>query len=151
MGEEQHHRLKHGYYCVQLPDDAERSRNLSRAEYQKLADDFFSSTSPWKDILHSQRFGIPNFVSNVSSLLVELIEAKYAALFCKVCRDERNAVNVIPMGHLHLVQLPVYLLHEVMEVYPRFRLDVWRQGFEEEINEHSLPTPNIAVHVESFW
>ena len=69
--------LKHGYYCVRLPDDDERSQAMTRADYQRLADQFFNATSPWKDILHSQRFGVPNFVSDISKLLVGLIETKH--------------------------------------------------------------------------
>lgn len=68
--------LKHGYYCVRLPDDDERARKISRAESQKLAAEFFDTTLPWSSIPERNRFGIPNFVSDISQLLVGLIESK---------------------------------------------------------------------------
>jgi len=70
------HKLKHGYYCVRLPDDEERHRNITRAESLTLAADFFNTTSPWSDIADRHRFGIPGFVSDISRLLVRLIENK---------------------------------------------------------------------------
>lgn len=67
------HRLHHGYYCVRLPNDAERSRNITRAESQRNAAEFFNNTSPWKDIPERRRFGIPGFVADISRLLMALI------------------------------------------------------------------------------
>ncbi|KAF8063625.1 P-loop containing nucleoside triphosphate hydrolase protein [Lyophyllum atratum] len=66
--------LKHGYYCVRLPDDDERGRNISRVESQKIAAHFFENTAPWNTIADRNRFGVPNFVTNISELLVRLIE-----------------------------------------------------------------------------
>ncbi|KAH7921346.1 hypothetical protein BV22DRAFT_1107246 [Leucogyrophana mollusca] len=68
------HHLKHGYYCVRLPDDEERRQNLSRAESQQRAEDYFRITPPWSEIQDRGRFGIPAFVSDVSKLLIKLIE-----------------------------------------------------------------------------
>jgi hypothetical protein len=68
--------LKHGYYCVRLPDDDERARKISRTESQKFSADFFDNTSPWSSISERNRFGIPNFVFDISQLLVRLIESK---------------------------------------------------------------------------
>ncbi|KAF8970895.1 P-loop containing nucleoside triphosphate hydrolase protein [Flammula alnicola] len=71
---------KHGYYCVRLPDDDERQRKITSFEAQRNAAHFFDSTSPWSQMADRSRFGIPNFVSNISALLVDLIETNLPAL-----------------------------------------------------------------------
>ncbi|KAJ7595066.1 P-loop containing nucleoside triphosphate hydrolase protein [Mycena floridula] len=86
LDKEPKHRLAHGYYCVRLPDDAERSRGVSKAESQRLADDFFSNTTPWSQITDRRRFGIPGFVSDISKLLVARIEANLPKLRERVRR-----------------------------------------------------------------
>lgn len=68
------HRLRHGFYCVRLPDDEERTQHISRSESQRRAAQYFDTTSPWKDVADRRRFGIPGFVSDVSRLLMQLIE-----------------------------------------------------------------------------
>ncbi|KAG2153903.1 P-loop containing nucleoside triphosphate hydrolase protein [Suillus clintonianus] len=73
-GRSDDHTLRHGFYCVRLPDDAERALRLSRAESQRRAAEYFDTTSPWKDVTDRHRFGIPGFVSDVSRLLIRLIE-----------------------------------------------------------------------------
>jgi hypothetical protein len=73
-GRSEEHTLRHGFYCVRLPDDAERAQRLSRAESQKRAAEYFDTTSPWKDVTDRHRFGIPGFVSDISRLLIRLIE-----------------------------------------------------------------------------
>ncbi|KAG6914012.1 hypothetical protein DXG01_002930, partial [Tephrocybe rancida] len=60
------HPLKHGYYCVRLPNDAERNRSKSRSDFQKFAARFFDTTTPWSTIADRNRFGIPNFVASIS-------------------------------------------------------------------------------------
>ncbi|ESK90668.1 hypothetical protein Moror_4132 [Moniliophthora roreri MCA 2997] len=72
--------LKHGYYCVRLPDDAEREKRLTKMESQKLARDFFASTAPWNELGNHNLFGVPNLVSSVSDRLVELIESNLPRL-----------------------------------------------------------------------
>jgi len=74
--EGQEHGLKHGYYCVRLPDDDERARNVPREELLKIATEFYDSTEPWNTIADRSRFGIPSLVSNISGILVGLIERK---------------------------------------------------------------------------
>ncbi|KAK0220838.1 P-loop containing nucleoside triphosphate hydrolase protein [Armillaria nabsnona] len=74
LGQDQRHRLKHGYYCVRLPDDDERRRNISRDESQTAAQQFFERTSPWREFTDRSRFGIPALVRDISRLLVGLIE-----------------------------------------------------------------------------
>ncbi|KAG2355058.1 P-loop containing nucleoside triphosphate hydrolase protein [Suillus spraguei] len=73
-GRSEEHTLRHGFYCVRLPDDAERAQRLSRAESQRRAAEYFDTTSPWKDVIDRRRFGIPGFVSDISQLLIQLIE-----------------------------------------------------------------------------
>ena len=70
------HPLRHGYYCVRLPDDAQRARNITRAEAEESALNWFRDTAPWNQIMRNypSRFGIENFLSAVSILLTEKIE-----------------------------------------------------------------------------
>jgi hypothetical protein len=79
-GHSEEHTLRHGFYCVRLPDDAERAQRLSRAESQRRAEEYFDTTSPWKDAIDRRRFGIPGFVSDISQLLIQLIEDAYVDL-----------------------------------------------------------------------
>ncbi|RDB19012.1 Interferon-induced GTP-binding protein Mx [Hypsizygus marmoreus] len=94
--------LKHGYYCVRLPDDDERARNISRAASQELAAKYFASTAPWDQMAnHRNRFGVPNFVSDVSRLLIELIESNLPKLEAQLkqllsqCQAELDDLPVI--------------------------------------------------------
>lgn len=66
--------LRHGYYCVRLPDDEERSRNRTRAALQQSAATFFDSTPPWNAITDRHRLGIPGLLTDLSKLLMYLIE-----------------------------------------------------------------------------
>ncbi|KAG1727762.1 P-loop containing nucleoside triphosphate hydrolase protein [Suillus paluster] len=50
-GRSEEHTLRHGFYC-----------------------EYFDTTSPWSDMIDRHRFGIPGFVSDVSRLLIQLIE-----------------------------------------------------------------------------
>ncbi|KIJ08543.1 hypothetical protein PAXINDRAFT_120297, partial [Paxillus involutus ATCC 200175] len=68
------HALKHGYYCVRLPDDAQRTQRLSRAAFQKLEGEYFDTNLPWSQAKERGRFGIPPFISQMSALLVKHIE-----------------------------------------------------------------------------
>lgn len=71
-GEDPERKTKHGYYCVRLPNDLERKGGRDKA--QSNAEEFFNSTTPWNRMKDRSRFGVPNFVQNISALLVELIE-----------------------------------------------------------------------------
>jgi len=73
-GRSENHKLLHGFYCVRLPDDVERSQNITRTESQRRAAEYFDTTPPWKDVTDRRRFGIPGFVSDVSRLLIQMIE-----------------------------------------------------------------------------
>ncbi|KAJ7689053.1 P-loop containing nucleoside triphosphate hydrolase protein [Mycena rosella] len=74
------HQLTHGYFCVRLRDDAERSRELSRAESERRAAAYFDTTQPWRDIVDRTRFGVPNLASFLSKLLVARIETNLPTL-----------------------------------------------------------------------
>jgi GTPase SAR1 family protein len=67
------HKLKHGYYCVRLPDDAQRAQRLSKPALQRIAADYFDTTSPWSEVTDRGRFGILAFVTDISVLLVSHI------------------------------------------------------------------------------
>ena len=82
----QTHKLKLGYYCVRLPDDDERSRKISRIESLELATRLFDTTPPWSEIEDRGRFGIPNLVSDLSEVLIRLVEEGYVIfLFLAGC------------------------------------------------------------------
>ncbi|KIJ12488.1 hypothetical protein PAXINDRAFT_171173 [Paxillus involutus ATCC 200175] len=74
------HTLKHGYYCVRLPDDAQRTQRLSRTAFQKLEAEYFDTNPPWSQSTERGRFGIPAFVSDISVLLVKHIGKSLAKL-----------------------------------------------------------------------
>lgn len=74
--------LQHGYYCVRLPDDAQRQRGYTA---HNLPDaNYFDVTEPWSQVADRERFGVTNIVRDVSALLVQLIEAKYVSNLTKL-------------------------------------------------------------------
>lgn len=68
------HKLKLGYYVVRLPDDDERAVNPSRRDLEQLATKFFQGNVPWSSLLNSGRLGIPNFIDNISRVLMRIIK-----------------------------------------------------------------------------
>ncbi|KAF9482870.1 hypothetical protein BDN70DRAFT_874459 [Pholiota conissans] len=97
---------KHGYYCVRLPDDEERKRQITPSEAQQNDAFFFHTTAPWNRMADRSRFGISNFMSNISALLVERIENNLPEL--------RNAVQ----AELAECSRAVSLLPPVLDVEP---------------------------------
>ncbi|TFK32040.1 P-loop containing nucleoside triphosphate hydrolase protein [Crucibulum laeve] len=101
-GGEKKHYLKHGYYCVRLPNDEERGKKMSRAEAHRIASEFFDSTTPWNTVADRNRFGIPNFVDYVSWVLVKMIENNLPKLRQSVdgllqdCIRDLNALPPLP-------------------------------------------------------
>ncbi|KAJ6552047.1 P-loop containing nucleoside triphosphate hydrolase protein [Mycena vulgaris] len=93
------HLLTHGYYCVRLPDDDDRSRGISRAESERRAAEYFDTTQPWKDIVDRTRFGVPNLATFLSQLLVARIETNLPIL-----RQKLNAL--LDQYNEELLQLP---------------------------------------------
>lgn len=73
------HPLKHGYYCVRLPDDAQRQQGLSRSALQRVAIEFFDTTLPWSGVTDRGHFGIPAFVSDISALFANHIRRVYVS------------------------------------------------------------------------
>jgi len=68
------HPTIHGYHCVLLPDDEQRTRGVTKLQIEQKAEEFFTGTAPWNEIPNRTRFGIPNFIRYISSLLVLRIE-----------------------------------------------------------------------------
>ena len=68
------HRLNHGYFCTRQPDDAERRAGVSSAQARSSETAFFAKTAPWSKSSHHHRFGTPNLVKTLSSLLTNIID-----------------------------------------------------------------------------
>ena len=64
----------HGYHCVLLPDDDQRTRGVTKLQMEQKAEEFFAGTAPWNEISNRTKFGIPNFIKYISFLLVQRIE-----------------------------------------------------------------------------
>lgn len=66
--------LKLGYYCVKLPDDESRLKNLSQEERRRDEMEFFDSPE-WKELRAGKAFrcGIQALVENVSKHLTEML------------------------------------------------------------------------------
>ena len=72
-GSESAHALKLGYYCVKLPDDAERETRCSLERRREIERRFFSETSPWKSVLDRKRFGVVNLTAELSRQLTSIL------------------------------------------------------------------------------
>ncbi|KAK7467517.1 hypothetical protein VKT23_004571 [Stygiomarasmius scandens] len=68
------HQLVHGYYCTRQPDDAERSESITPTQARQNETKFFQTTAPWSKSTHGHRFGTENLISNLSRLLVRIID-----------------------------------------------------------------------------
>lgn len=92
-GKEPRHKLHHGYFAVLLPNDDDRTADVSKAAIRARSHNFFSTEQPWK-AMGQQRFGVVNLVSYVGSLLVRLIEnaipelRKAIANALRLCQEE---------------------------------------------------------------
>ncbi|KLO12396.1 hypothetical protein SCHPADRAFT_853916 [Schizopora paradoxa] len=78
--------LNLGYYCVKLSDDAEREKNLPRAEREEDAENsFFATTDPWSDLQKTlgYRFGVRNTVAYLSTQLTLLLDLTLPTLRLK--------------------------------------------------------------------
>ena len=67
------HQCQHGYYCVRLQNDKDRTRGLSSIQAKRQEDIFFSSTDPWAEMSDRNRFGVSNFVKFISTCLIKKI------------------------------------------------------------------------------
>lgn len=66
--------LTRGYYCVCRPDDLDRANGTTFEQAQENERRFFEHTAPWAQSLHRARFGIPNLVDTLGTLLAHIIE-----------------------------------------------------------------------------
>ncbi|KAL1943454.1 hypothetical protein VTO73DRAFT_4529 [Trametes versicolor] len=71
----QEHPTKHGYFCVRLPDDAERREKISYAEAREREMRYFATVAPWCDTPQRNRYGIESLVQFLSERLMELSRA----------------------------------------------------------------------------
>ncbi|KAF5335752.1 hypothetical protein D9611_009702 [Ephemerocybe angulata] len=91
--------LKHGYYCVKMPDDRTRKLGLSRVELAKQEEEFFATRDPWKSIDDKSRLGMKNFVDNMSKLLITLIEKNIPTI-------KRTVIQLLDKNLQEFEQLP---------------------------------------------
>ncbi|EIN04192.1 hypothetical protein PUNSTDRAFT_146674 [Punctularia strigosozonata HHB-11173 SS5] len=139
------HPLKHGYYCVRLPDDDERNRGIGRDEAEKIASEFFDSTDPWDEIIGNQRtrFGVPNFIFNMSNLLMGVIESALPKL--------KADVNRLSLENLALrARLPLQLTSdpaaELLRMITGFCADVRSIVYGEKQDDMRLVQSNRALY-----
>ena len=59
----------------------DRARSISRAEAERNAKNYLDSTAPWSEIPDRGRFGIQNLITDVSKLLMVVIEKAYVSDF----------------------------------------------------------------------
>ncbi|KAG1745129.1 P-loop containing nucleoside triphosphate hydrolase protein, partial [Suillus paluster] len=141
-GRSEEHTLRHGFYCVRLPDDAERAQRLSRAESQRRAAEYFDTTSPWSDMIDRHRFGIPGFVSDVSRLLIQLIEEALPRL-------RENIDNLLAKCMKDIDALPLPLANdpqiEVLERVNAF-CDVFKSFVNGSHEDKRLAQRNCALY-----
>ena len=69
------HSLKLGFYCVKLPEDASRNKNLTREQRKREEMDFFTLRAEGKDLRagNQSRCGVHNLVQDISKLLTEML------------------------------------------------------------------------------
>ncbi|KAH9901115.1 P-loop containing nucleoside triphosphate hydrolase protein [Cubamyces lactineus] len=91
------HYLQKGYYCVRLPSDQERRQGVSRQAMERTSTQFFSQTSPWKDI-RSSRLGVANLVRDISALLMTIIEQAIPKM--REAAAEQLAICLLELGKL---------------------------------------------------
>ncbi|OCB87674.1 hypothetical protein A7U60_g5200 [Sanghuangporus baumii] len=98
--------LKHGYYCVKLPDDAERACNPSRPERNGIENTFFSNTIPWSIVPDRKQFGVANLVTDLSKLLTAILDQELPQL-------RKKAQEKLEETLAALRQLPAPLLADI--------------------------------------
>ncbi|KAJ2920639.1 hypothetical protein H1R20_g16455, partial [Candolleomyces eurysporus] len=139
-------KLKHGYYCVKMPDDRERQKNSTKREWEKIEADFFDKKEPWKSISDRSRFGMRNFVENTSKLLVALIETNLPTIqrtVDELLDSEKKKLKQLPPRALQgsiLGTLDKDFIHRNQKRYGAFKGEIqrtapalqasWRSGHE---------------------
>ncbi|KAK7030462.1 hypothetical protein VNI00_014047 [Paramarasmius palmivorus] len=147
------HRLRNGYYCVRLPNDAERKEKLGSDIISARAEKLFGEAEPWSEVTNRSVFGVNNLVSSVSTLLVNIILANLPKLKKQTedklarCRSELHNLPPLPTGRplvrlMELIRLfSEDVNHAVMghehrqyaqknrgDIYAQLRSDIWRTG-----------------------
>lgn len=117
------------------------SRSLIIGE---LSAGFLNRPRPGREHIPSQ----DHCISYIRTL--ELVKAKHARELGNIGRNHRQRIEVISILHLHYVHALMCVLHEVVEVNARLVLDVRRQRIKEQIHQHRLAAPDIAIHVQSL-
>ncbi|KZT64693.1 hypothetical protein DAEQUDRAFT_717652 [Daedalea quercina L-15889] len=105
------HQLTLGYYVVRLPDDEQRRRNITRAQLDVEAQAYFASKLPWKNASPS-RLGIPNLVSDLSKLLMRILQDSIPQL-------RKNATTRLAKVNLEIGRLPGLIGDPMTEVLKR--------------------------------
>ncbi|KAJ2932036.1 hypothetical protein H1R20_g5061, partial [Candolleomyces eurysporus] len=141
-------KLKHGYYCVKMPDDRERQKNSTKREWEKIEADFFDKKEPWKSISDRSRFGMRNFVENTSKLLVALIEKNLPTIkrtVDELLDSEKKKLKQLPPRALQgsiLGTLDKDFIHRNQKRYGTFKDEIQRtapalQASWRSRNEHA--------------
>ncbi|KAL0066769.1 hypothetical protein AAF712_006160 [Marasmius tenuissimus] len=145
-------KLKHGYYCVRLPNDEDRKMD-SQAFLTKVEDCY--NSPPWSDVANRNAFGVQNLVSSLSKLLVDLIESnlpklrKQVATLLQQHEAELTSLPPLPVdpANIRMRRLFDQFLRAVDSVvkgeshrqtfvqrnratYASFKVDIWRTGIE---------------------
>ena len=84
---------KYRYYAVRLPNDDERAEGIARAELLSRAKAFLELNDPQKSPRDRRRFGIANCVTDISALIVKLLEQKFVCSY-----QSRGPWLVIPLA-----------------------------------------------------
>lgn len=87
-------------------------------------------------------------ISNIRTL--ELIKTEDPSGFGDIRRNHGQGIEVISILHLYDVHALVHVLHEVVEVNAGLIFDIRRKRIKEQIHQHSLSAPNIAIHIHAF-
>ncbi|KIY61919.1 hypothetical protein CYLTODRAFT_427270 [Cylindrobasidium torrendii FP15055 ss-10] len=99
LGQDEQAYLKHGYFCVRLPDDEARKRNTPL----NVLNQYFNSTAPWSDLPKhvKDRYGVDPLVSYVSKLLVDMFEKSIPEMrrhTDKLLQDAETRLNDLGSG-----------------------------------------------------
>ncbi|KAK7030460.1 hypothetical protein VNI00_014045 [Paramarasmius palmivorus] len=162
------HRLRNGYYCVRLPNDAERKQKLGPDELSSRANNLFNETEPWKDVTNRSVFGVSNLVSSISALLVNIIRANLPKLEKQIkeklasCQAELQRLPLPPTGKplillMDLIRLfsedvskavmghehRQYAQQNRRDIYAKFRANVWRTGIN--FNPYIYPNDTNVI------
>lgn len=78
---------------------------------------------------------------------LKLVETQDIAVFGNICCNKRDRIDIVSVLHLHAMQPPVYVLHEIVEMYSCFGPNSIGERVVEKVHEHSLATTDIAKQI----